>query len=325
VGIREFKEDNLSAIVKVEDLTYEYPTARALDNVSFTIAKASITALVGPNGAGKTTLLRCIAGLEFPLTGEITIDGCPVFDNPRRIHRYIGYLSDSFGLYDALTVNQCLEYAARSQHLADDILEQAIQETADKLKITEHLTQEVGTLSRGMRQRVAIAQAIIHKPRLLLLDEPASGLDPDARHDLSELFCQLKNAGMTLIISSHILAELKEYSTDMLVLRKGKLLQHGIIADNVQPPAILLEIQLAFDQPELTALLSAMAGVSGISANGTIIRCRLDESKTKRLDVLQQLIHHGFQVNHFIEVNDMQQNYLDIVHGADRHQQSAGN
>ncbi|MFP6680824.1 MAG: ABC transporter ATP-binding protein, partial [Gammaproteobacteria bacterium] len=166
-------------MIEVQNLIFEYPGHRAIDDVSFTINRDSVTALVGPNGAGKTTLMRCLCGLERPLSGSIIIDGIDVIENPRRSHEKIGYLSDFFGLYDELQVAQCLRYAAEANGVRNNVSE-SIRQTAERLRLTERLYQHVGELSRGLRQRVAIGQAMIHNPRVLILDEPASGLDPEA-------------------------------------------------------------------------------------------------------------------------------------------------
>ncbi|NJD05295.1 MAG: ABC transporter ATP-binding protein, partial [Methylococcaceae bacterium] len=216
--------------IHVEHLVFEYPNVRALDDVCFAIPTGSITALVGPNGAGKTTLLRCIAALDQPLSGRIQVGDIDVLAEPRLCHRRIGYLSDSFGLYESLTVRQCLSYAAEANGLDHAVVSEAVERTAQRLNLRERLEQKAGELSRGLRQRVAIGQAIIHGPSLVLLDEPAAGLDPEARHHLSQLFRALQADGMTLLVSSHILAELAEYSTGMLVLKDGRIAGHESIA-----------------------------------------------------------------------------------------------
>jgi ABC-2 type transport system ATP-binding protein len=213
-------------IVRIRNLTYEYPGVRALDRVDLAVTRGSVTALVGPNGAGKTTLLRCIAALDLPLEGTIEIDGVDVLEHPRECHRRIGYLSDFYGLYQSLTVRKSLTYAASSQRLPDSELENAVTRTAAELNLTNKLDELCSALSRGQRQRVAIAQALIHSPELLILDEPAAGLDPEARHELAGLFQKLRGRGMTLIVSSHILAELDEYSTHMLVMREGRIIEN---------------------------------------------------------------------------------------------------
>ncbi|MDP3650814.1 MAG: ABC transporter ATP-binding protein [Rhodoferax sp.] len=214
------------SIIEVSELTFDYPGFRALDRVSLSIAPGTVTALVGPNGAGKTTLLRCIAALETPLSGTIRVAGLDVFESPREVHRLMGYLSDNFGLYHDLTVAQGLEYAARSQGLAAAAVPQAVQSTAHRLGLGDKLHTLGGALSHGQRQRLAIGQAIIHAPQVLLLDEPASGLDPEARGALAQVFLELQAQGMTLLVSSHILAELDAYSTHMLALNQGRVLEH---------------------------------------------------------------------------------------------------
>ncbi len=213
-------------LIQVADLIFEYPGFRALNKISFTIEKGSITALVGPNGAGKTTLMRCLSALEQPLSGSIEIDGIDVLEQPRQCHRKLGYLSDFFGLYDRLTVRQSLRFIAGAQGIPASDWDEAVEQVSRQLNIEDRLEAKPNELSRGLRQRVAIAQAIIHQPQVVLLDEPASGLDPEARYALADLFLELKHQGMTLLVSSHILAELESYSSHMLILRQGQIVEH---------------------------------------------------------------------------------------------------
>ncbi|WP_245213726.1 ABC transporter ATP-binding protein [Rhodoferax sp. AJA081-3] len=220
----------IQAVIEVHDLTFDYPGFRALDRVSLSITPGSVTALVGPNGAGKTTLLRCIAALDTPLSGSVRVMGLDVYESPREVHRLMGYLSDNFGLYSDLTVAQGLEYAARSQGLPDAAVPAAVRATAQRMGLGDKLGNLAHTLSRGQRQRLAIGQAIIHNPKVLLLDEPASGLDPEARSALADVFKALQAQGMSLLVSSHILAELDEYSTHMLALNQGRVLEHRALA-----------------------------------------------------------------------------------------------
>jgi ABC-2 type transport system ATP-binding protein len=197
-------------MIEVSGLVFEYPGQRALDGVSLSIQAGAITALVGPNGAGKTTLLRLIAALETPYDGQVTIDGLDTRDQPRAIHERLGYLPDFFGLYDALSVRRCLFYAARAHGIGAGEAGAAAEAAAARVGLSDRLGQAAGSLSRGLRQRLAIAQAIVHDPKVLLLDEPAAGLDPQARRDLSRLLLELRDGGMTLVVSSHILAELED-------------------------------------------------------------------------------------------------------------------
>ena len=213
-------------IVSVKNLVFDYMTKRALFGVSFDIAKGSVVALVGPNGAGKTTLMRCLAGLVKPFSGEITIAGVNVPEDTREAHRHVFYLSDVFGLYDDLTARQCLHYAALAFEIPKEEIKERVEDTAKMLGLTEHLDTLAGSLSRGLRQRLAIALGIVHKTDFLILDEPASGLDPKSRLELSQLFLSLKEQGYTLLISSHILAELEDYATEVIVLKSGRIVRH---------------------------------------------------------------------------------------------------
>jgi ABC-2 type transport system ATP-binding protein len=194
--------------------------------------------------------MRCIAALESPHSGSVFVDGLDVHDSPRQAHRLMGYLSDNFGLYGDLTVAQGLTYAALSQGLARNAVAAAVQATAQQLGLAQKLHHLGNSLSRGQRQRLAIGQAIIHKPKVLLLDEPASGLDPEARSSLAHVFSDLQAQGMSLLVSSHILSELDEYSTHMLALHEGQVLEHRALRNEVthsngQALERLLQLQFA--------------------------------------------------------------------------------
>lgn len=302
-------------MIQISGLTFDYPGHRALNNVSLTVSEGSVTALVGPNGAGKTTLMRCIAGLETPLSGSIHVAGMDVIANPREVHRTTGYLSDFFGLYKDLTVAQCLEYAAASQGLPETAIAEAIAKTAQQLDLTSRLQQTSGILSRGLRQRVAIGQAIIHKPKLLLLDEPASGLDPEARASLAALFRELQSAGMTLLVSSHILAELDEYSTHMLSLREGRVLDNRALS--LIHPAVThrhLLLQLAQPDSRLSEWLNNHAQVTVMNATDDLAGFDFHGDLADQAALLKALIEAGFAVSNFKEHREnLQHSYLQSV------------
>ncbi|MCG8989230.1 ABC transporter ATP-binding protein [Delftia acidovorans] len=238
-------------MIKVSQLVFEYPGHRALDGVSVHIAAGTVTALVGPNGAGKSTLMRCIAGLDQPLSGQVQVHGIAVQEQPREVHRHLGYLSDFFGLYDRLSVRRCLQYAALSMGVPPSEAPQRVAHVAGQLGLADLLERLPTELSRGQRQRVAIGQAIVHQPRVLLLDEPASGLDPEARASLSQLMRALQAQGMTLIVSSHILSELDEYCTHILSLRGGRVESHEALHGGIQAPAAGGDVPLALYALEL--------------------------------------------------------------------------
>ena len=307
---------NSMPLIQVKQLTFEYPGTRALDSVSFDIVAGSITALVGPNGAGKSTLLRCIAALDYPLSGQVLLNDVDVLEDPRASHARIGYLSDHFGLYDALSVRQCLTFAASSQGVAADKIAQVVSQTAEKLDLSNKLNNLAGALSRGQRQRVAIGQAIIHSPDLLLLDEPASGLDPEARHSLSQVFIALKDSGMTLIVSSHILAELEDYSIEMLVLKNGKILQQQSVHHTALQNLSQIEIELVHiaDANKLNDFIASIAGITQLDIASNVASLQLNEALIPRHQLLNMLVQADISMNRFhLQENNMQQNYLNAV------------
>jgi ABC-2 type transport system ATP-binding protein len=214
-------------MIEIKNLSFRFGTHCALNELSFTIPEGSITALVGPNGAGKTTLMRCMSALAHPTEGQVLIDGIDSSEDPHACHRLLGFLADNFGLYEELTVEQSLAYFAAA-HQMD---QQRVEEVLEQVNLTNKKKEQIKSLSRGMRQRVGIAQAIIHLPKYLILDEPASGLDPEARIQLAELFKQLNKAGITLLVSSHILAELDQYANHLIVLKEGKLVETDFSMD----------------------------------------------------------------------------------------------
>ncbi len=299
-------------MIDVDGLVFEYPGQRALDDVAFSIRANSVTALVGPNGAGKTTLMRCVCGLEKPLSGAVTVDGIDVISEPRRSHERLGYLSDFFGLYDALSVRQVLIHAAAANGSQRN-LPQAAATTAARLGLSERLEQRVGELSRGLRQRVAIGQAIIHEPKILILDEPASGLDPEARHDLAELFRTLQKDGMTLLVSSHILAELGAYATDMLVIRDGRIIEQRALKDATPTTR---EIVMVLKTPDETidAVFATFDNISNIRHDGCRVACELSGDDDAQHQLLRALVAADIAVVSFATLErDLQQSYLDSM------------
>jgi ABC-2 type transport system ATP-binding protein len=307
-------QETLLVLITVENLIFEYTGFRALNNVSFAIPAGSITALVGPNGAGKTTLLRCLSALEQPLNGSITIDGIDVLEQPRLCHRKIGYLSDFFGLYDKLTVKQCLHFIARAQGIEPAACAKAIELVSKRLNIQDRLENTPAQLSRGLRQRVAIAQAIIHQPKVVLLDEPASGLDPEARHSLAELFLELKQQGMTLLVSSHILAELEAYSSDMLIIREGKIVEQVSIQQHNNTQRKAFKLSLSQPVEHLAQILARIDVVSDIVIDKQQALFYLNGDATSQHHLLKTLFEQNLPVCEFSPITtNLQDVYLSTL------------
>jgi ABC-2 type transport system ATP-binding protein len=301
----------MAPAIEVSHLLFEYPGVRALHDVSFSVASGSVTALVGPNGAGKTTLLRCLAGLEVPLLGTVHVAGVDVVEEPRAVHRRIGYLSDFYGLYDALSVRRCFCHAAAAHGVKEGAVAAAVERTAQRLALTELLERRAAELSRGQRQRVAIGQALIHEPQVLMLDEPASGLDPEARHALALLFKQLSAEGMTLLVSSHILAELDEYSTHMLVIRKGEIVEARPLAEGAAVGSRTVRVVFAHPDPALAQSLASVPGLKVLEAAGSQALIEVAGDAATQSEVLRALVTGGFAVTEFAEERrNLHQSYL---------------
>jgi ABC-2 type transport system ATP-binding protein len=300
-------------MITIQNLTYRYTGKRALEGVSCQMAAGSITALVGPNGAGKTTLLRCLAALDHAQHGQILIDGLDTRENPREVHQRLAFLADDFGLYQDLSAEQCLQYAA----LARKVPAARIKTVAAQVGLLDKLSQKAGSLSRGQRQRLAIAQSILHQPKVLLLDEPASGLDPDARSDLAHLMKTLASEGMTLVVSSHILAELEEYCTAMLVLQDGQLKEHlllgqGGFQQQHSVPSLLRTCHLRLLNP--APLVFAHPLLHEWQASDKNVRLVLAGGDAEQAALLQALLQAGVAVVEIeTEKQSLQAAYKQVV------------
>jgi ABC-2 type transport system ATP-binding protein len=307
-------------MIRVEHLIFDYPGHRALDDVTFEIAPRTITALVGPNGAGKSTLMRVCSGLERPFAGRVRLQDIDVHENPREAHRQMGYLPDFFGLYDDMTVRQCLEYRAAAQGVSKQKQCDAVDVAAARMELTGRLDQRAGELSRGLRQRLAIAQATIHNPIFVMLDEPASGLDPEARIGLASALKTLCSEGMTIIVSSHILAELDDYSTHILMIRNGRIVEHGPLStlENRIDGHATVSIELATPDARLREVLAAVPGIVVQQVDDKHATLSTNGGSTTRQALLKGLIEAGLPVIDFTaEKPRLQDAYLARMRAAD--------
>lgn len=250
-------------MLQAENLIFDYPDKRALHGVSLTVERGEIVALVGRNGAGKTTLLRCLIALSQPTSGRVFMNGLDIHQAPRTTHRHIGYLGDFVGLYDGLSVRRCLYHAASASGSPKSERPAHLRRAAERLGLVDHLDALAGQLSRGQRQRLAIAQAIVHQPKLLVLDEPAAGLDPEARTRLSDLILMLRDEGMTILVSSHILAELEDYCTTMVMIDDGRLID----TEKSEPRNHRFHVRLATPRADLANLVGKVKGVVAVSSD----------------------------------------------------------
>jgi ABC-2 type transport system ATP-binding protein len=221
----------VTAIVEAHGLLKRYDGTVAVAGVDLAIEQGEIFGLVGPNGAGKTTMLRMLATLLQPTSGDAEIAGESIRRNPQAVRRVLGYMPDAFGVYDDMKVWEYLDFFGRCYGLGPAQRKRMIGDLLELVDLATKRDSYVQGLSRGMQQRLCLAHALVHDPQVLLLDEPASGLDPRARVELRELLRELRSLGKTIVISSHILPELEELCTSVAIVDRGRVLAAGTISE----------------------------------------------------------------------------------------------
>jgi ABC-2 type transport system ATP-binding protein len=214
-------------VIRVEGLTKVYPGVDAVRDVSFSVAAGEIFGFVGPNGAGKTTTMKVLATLLRPSSGGAWVDGIDVLRAPNLVRARIGWMPDFFGVYDRLTAAEYLAFYANCYRIPRRRWPRLVADLLELINLSEKRDAQVDSLSRGMKQRLCLARALVHDPQVLILDEPASGLDPRARIEMRELLRELRQMGKTILISSHILPELAELCTSFGILDRGRMIAHG--------------------------------------------------------------------------------------------------
>ena len=221
----------MSTIIEIKNLTITYYGRRAVDNVSLTVEKGDIFGFVGPNGAGKTSTIRVMATLLEPLVGDILIGGESVKTNPRAVKDMIGYMPDVFGVYNDMLVWEYLDFFGACYKIPENERAALISDLLELVDLTNRRDDKVQQLSQGLKQRLSLARTLLHDPEVLILDEPASGLDPRARVEIRELLRELAKMGKTIFFSTHILSDVTEICTRVAILEAGKLVAYGAIDD----------------------------------------------------------------------------------------------
>src|SRR5579864_1159082 len=251
------------SVIAVEGLTKVYGERVALDHVSFEVPEREIFGFVGPNGAGKTTTLRILAALLEPTGGRAYIDGSDVTKDREKVHTRIGYMPDFFGVYDQLTVGEYLDFYAACYRQPRQRRRKIVDDLLALVGMAERKNQQVDSLSRGLKQRVCLARALVHDPAVLLLDEPASGLDPRARVEMREILKELQGMGKTIIISSHILPELTELCTMVGIIDHGKMRATGPVQEVIArlTSGRRLRIKVLGPKDEAAAILAPLQAI----------------------------------------------------------------
>src|SRR3981189_479628 len=225
-------------MIETRDLTKMYGELYALDRLNLTLDQGDVYGFIGPNGAGKTTTMRILATLLNPTWGEATVCGYSIYNGAKEIRRAIGYMPDFFGVYDDMKVIEYLEFFAAAYRIKGPARKKICEEVLELVDLTYKRDALVTSLSRGMTQRLGLARVLLHDPKVLLLDEPASGLDPRARIEIRELLKELKKMGKTILISSHILPELADLCNKVGIIERGELIFAGTVDAALRKAAI---------------------------------------------------------------------------------------
>lgn len=218
-------------MIEINNLTKRYGTFTALDSLNLKIEKGTVFGFVGQNGAGKSTTFSILATLLSPTSGTAFVNGFNIAKEPKQVRKQIGYMPDFFGVYDHLKADEYLDFYGASYGIDASTRKQLIPQLLELVNLSHKKDSYVDVLSRGMKQRLCLARSLIHDPEVLILDEPASGLDPRARVEMREILKELKTMGKTILISSHILPELAEMCDEIGVIDGGKLVAHGTVAE----------------------------------------------------------------------------------------------
>ena len=230
-GLDERGAPSVDSAIRIRGLTKRFGDLYAVRDLTLDIPKGSVFGLIGPNGAGKTTTFAILASLLLPTAGSVSVLGRNPVREPREVRRVLGYMPDVVGVYEGLRVDEYLRFFAASYQLHRSSWQPTIDALLELVDLTTKRDAMVDSLSRGMKQRLSLARALVHDPDVLVLDEPASGLDPRARVELRNLLVELRGMGKTIVVSSHILAELTEMCTGVAIMEKGRLLASGTPAE----------------------------------------------------------------------------------------------
>jgi ABC-2 type transport system ATP-binding protein len=290
-------------MIRTSHLRKEYDGHAALENLSFEIPRGAVFGLIGPNGAGKTTLLRILATLEPPTCGTVLVGGFDAEREPAEIRRRLGFMPDFQHFHEEMKVTEYLDYFARAYKMEPAVSEKRMRHILDFTQLSVKAAERVGTLSRGMKQRLSLARAILHDPELLLLDEPTSGLDPKARLDFRAIVGQLAAEGKTLVISSHILEDLATVCNWVGILEKGRLLECGRIRNILESMASVtrLRVRCVAGLERAAALLKDSPQVASVVVDGDWLEVSFRGELAAQAELLSTLTAAGVKVALFEE------------------------
>ena len=279
-------------MIEIQDLAKSYEGTWAVRGISFNVDDGDIFGFIGPNGAGKTTSIRIMSTLLDPTSGSIRVGGKCVVDDAEDVRKLIGYMPDTFGVYERITVWEYLDFFAAAYGLGRRERLSAIEgimQLTDLNGLRDRLT---GELSKGMRQRLCLAKTLVHNPKVLILDEPANGLDPRARIEFRALLKELRNMGKTILISSHILTELSDICTSVAILEKGRVVAAGSIETIKQKlqPGVVYKLELLGGADGARAALLGMPGVANVQEHDGSLQFSFTGGREQVPDLVRGLV-----------------------------------
>ncbi len=306
-------------MIKTTNLTKQYGSLTALDNLNLEIDQGDCFGFIGPNGAGKTTTIKILATLLRPTWGEAKIDGLSVGPvHAREVRSVIGYVPDYFGAYEDMVVREYLEFFAAAYHIHGKKRSRVIGDVLELTDLGYKQDAEVNSLSRGMQQRLSLARVLLHDPKVLLLDEPASGLDPRARIEIRELLKELHRMGKTILISSHILLELADLCDNVGIIERGKLAFVGTVGEILDKARVgtILHVAVSARQAEAVTLITGLDGVSAAEPKDGRIRVTLAPEKGDASMIAQRLVADGFSLTRLEEEKvDLETAFMRLTRG----------
>jgi len=274
---------------------------KAVQDVSFEVYRGQVFGFIGPNGAGKTTSMRILSTLELPSYGDAFVDGFSVINDPDLVRRRLGFMPDGFSMYPNMNCVEYLDFFARSYGLIGKDRIAALRRTLSFTGLDKIASKPITGLSKGMRQRLCLGRAMIHSPAVLILDEPANGLDPRARIELRQMIQQLAVDGTTVLVSSHILTELAEMCDQVGIIERGRLLAVGSVADIRRSIQGALRVEMtALDRAEqLQSWLTQQSGISNVKRSDNTLTLQLEGGPAEQAALLNAVVGQGFALLEF--------------------------
>jgi len=307
--------------VEIVELRKEYGRTRAVNGISFRFGSGQVFGFIGPNGAGKSTTMRVLATLEEPTSGAATVDGISVIEEPEKAHKLIGYVPDNLPSHRDVTVHEYLDFFARAYHIRGEKRRKTVEGVEEFTNLIGIRDKTLGALSKGMKNRVSIARALVHDPPVLLMDEPAAGLDPRARIELRELLKVLASQGKAILISSHILSELAEICTGAVIIERGRILRAGtldqILTREVNSTARRTLVLRPLDRiDKLLEHLLETPGVEEARIQDNGIEVEISGGDEECCGLLEGVLKAGFRLFEFRPRRaDLEQLFLDVTRG----------